>query len=434
MRYLKIIKSITFSLLVSGFLMACEENYLDPSSISEANIFSTTEGLTGAAVGLQSKWSVGGRSPLRNAAGGSGLTVRSLNVPNAGNTAELDVFNGGNDILDNNVLVSNLWEQSLLVRNQADRIIANLDVFADQRTKESFEAWARTFKALCSGTLMQFFEQAPLETAENAEFFSREAVLEDAILNLEAARDIINSGPLAESFLEAMPGTIDLPNTINALLARFHLMNADYQNAINAAQSVDLDVISVFGYDEQNDNPLSVVILDNSAFQIINNQFGLAGALAPNAADGRLDFYIIDLDSSVIIAEGFFNSITQDLPVYLPGEMLLIQAEAHARLDQLPLAVDALNEVLTKTAIVDIYGVGASLPAYSGALTQEAILEEIYKNRRIELFLQGLSLEDSRRFQRPGPSDPQPDRTRNFYPYPQSERNNNPNTPPNPSL
>jgi hypothetical protein len=79
-----------------------------------------------------------------------------------------------------------------------------------------------------------------------------------------------------------------------------------------------------------------------------------------------------------------------------------------------------------------VYGVGANLPAYNGANTQTAILEEIYRNRCIELFMTGLKLEDSRRFGRPGFGQANAERTRNFYPYPVTERNSNPNTPDNP--
>jgi hypothetical protein len=60
-------------------------------------------------------------------------------------------------------------------------------------------------------------------------------------------------------------------------------------------------------------------------------------------------------------------------------------------------------------------------------------LNEIYKNRRIELYLSGLSLEDSRRFGRPGATEPNAERNRNYYPYTNAERDNNTNTPSNPS-
>ena len=76
----------------------------------------------------------------------------------------------------------------------------------------------------------------------------------------------------------------------------------------------------------------------------------------------------------------------------------------------------------------DPYGVGAALPPLVG-LTQAQILDQIYKHRSIELYMSGLKLEDMRRFARPNS-----ERKRNLMPYPFIERDNNPNTPPDPTF
>ncbi len=133
-------------------------------------------------------------------------------------------------------------------------------------------------------------------------------------------------------------------------------------------------------------------------------------------------------------AKGFFDNATKAIPVYLPGEMLLIKAEALARKNMLPEAVAELDKVLTKTPANDAFGLGAGLVGYSGAMTQQAILDAIYANRCMEMLMSGMRLEDSRRFGRPAPNDPNEERNRNFYPYPFSERDNNPNTPPDPAI
>jgi hypothetical protein len=85
--------------------------------------------------------------------------------------------------------------------------------------------------------------------------------------------------------------------------------------------------------------------------------------------------------------------------------------------------------VVTKTAAKDPFGIGAGLAPIAGPLTQAQLLELIYKHRQIELFMLGLRLEDMRRFGRP-----LTERKRNFFPYPFRERDNNPNTPPDPSF
>jgi hypothetical protein len=115
--------------------------------------------------------------------------------------------------------------------------------------------------------------------------------------------------------------------------------------------------------------------------------------------------------------------------------MLLIQAEARVQQNNLAEAESALNAVRTKTAGEDPLGLGANLDPYDGPQTADALLDAIHQERRAELFLQGVALEDMRRL---GPDQPAPDdpfaRSRNFYPYPQQERQNNPNTPANPDI
>ena len=137
---------------------------------------------------------------------------------------------------------------------------------------------------------------------------------------------------------------------------------------------------------------------------------------------------------------GFFDeeSGTESIPIYLPDEMNLIIAEANLRKSSTDLsaAVEAINAVRTDND--DIFGVNANIGEYAGDMSIDALLDEVYLNRRLELFLTGTSLEDSRRFGRPEPSPSakvfSDERNRNFYPYPNTERDNNSNTPPDPSI
>jgi hypothetical protein len=110
--------------------------------------------------------------------------------------------------------------------------------------------------------------------------------------------------------------------------------------------------------------------------------------------------------------------------------MTLIKAEAYARMSppDLANALIELNKIVTKKPANDPFGVGADLPAL-GPMTQTEILAEIYKQRSIELFMSGLRLEDTRRFGRPAT-----EKRRNLLPYPFLERDNNPNTPADPSF
>jgi hypothetical protein len=212
-------------------------------------------------------------------------------------------------------------------------------------------------------------------------------------------------------------------------------MLGDNAKALAAAEKVDITKQSVFRFDDLTRNPMWDVAINNiNVVQPISLNMGLPEALKPAATDKRTDFYFVSrtATNNVFRAKGFYTANSAVVPIYLPGEMLLIKAEAQARLGNVDKAIVELDKVLTKKT--DAFSLGADLPAYTGDKTKDAVLVEIYRNRAIELFLSGMKLEDSRRFGRPGPKDAGAERTRNWYPYPNSERDNNTNTPANPDI
>jgi hypothetical protein len=227
-------------------------------------------------------------------------------------------------------------------------------------------------------------------------------------------------------------GEIDLKNTLLALSARYNNMLGNNDQAIAKAAAVDLTKKSVFAFTNTYQNPVfRSALANNQNTYTIKANFGLSGSLTPDPNDKRIQFH---LTKNAAFGSGFFKTDTSTVPIYLPGEMLLIQAEAYARKNDFPNAKLFLDKVLTKTPAQDIFGIGADLSPYSGPLDQASLLFEIYKNRCIELYLSGMKLEDSRRFNRPGPGTANAERSRNFYPYPQQERDGNSNTPADPTI
>jgi hypothetical protein len=124
--------------------------------------------------------------------------------------------------------------------------------------------------------------------------------------------------------------------------------------------------------------------------------------------------------------------------------MPLIRAEAKLRRNG-P-GQDVVNEIdLVRTDTPDNnipspFGIAAELEPYGETgrpVTEEALRTEILRQRRAELYLQGTGMADSRRLG-PEVSDRQNpgifERNRNFYPYPDQERRNNPNTPDDPDF
>ena len=209
------------------------------------------------------------------------------------------------------------------------------------------------------------------------------------------------------------------------------LFTGNYANALAAANAASMSVKSTFNYTTVNLNPIfeTVTSTNNVTAAVSNTTLGLPAGLLPDAADKRLTFYTTAAYASKVA--GFAGASTTAWPVYLPGEMTLIKAEVYARQasPDLTNALVELNNIVTKAVAADAYGVGAGLPAIAGPLTQAQILDEVYKQRCIELYMSGYKLEDMRRFGRATS-----ERTRNLLPYPFLERDNNPNTPADPTF
>lgn len=438
----------TGALIAISMLMfaSCETDFENPNEATSEQTYSSREGILAASVGMQQIYSTSG---LRWSIETPAITTREAAITTTfQNMIELE--NGGSGVPNFNSNVQGLWSTMLRVMKISESIQANAgNIGLEAGTESGLLAHAKLFKAMAIGNLAQNYEQVVVETNpnNNAEFVSRKQAFETAISLLQEAMAALNSNPVSDEFSSQVTmGNIDLMNTIKAMTARYNLFASNYDAAISAASSVDQSSSSVFVYDSQNLNPIwSRVYLNDSPNFKPRDNFGLPeDEFSFDPEDGRLDFYLIPLDETnqnglpIEDLAGFFDVNTESIPLYLPDEMNLIIAEANLRKSSpdIDAAIAALNEVRTDTN--DIYGVNANIGPYNGEESVDVLLKEIYRNRRAELFLTGMSLEDSRRFDRPEPSG-QPmifteERNRNFYPYPDTERNSNPNTPPDPEV
>ncbi len=440
--------SIKYSIIcISLYLgvVSCETDFDNPNAATEEQTFSSREGILATAVGLQQLFSTTGvrwivETPAITTREG-GITTTFQNM--------IELEDGGATLPNFNSNVQGLWSTMLRVIKIAEDIEANTaNIQLESGTQSGLIAHAKLFKAMAIGSLAQNYEQVIVETSNNndATFVSRNEGFLTAITLLNEASNQLSSNAASDEFTDAITlGNIDLENTILAMTARYNLFAGNYDAAIAAANSVDLNSTSVFAYDSQNLNPIWARVFQNDApnFKPRDN-FGLPAEFVFDAADGRLAFYLVALDETnqnglpIEDLAGFFNVNTGSLPVYIPDEMNLIIAEANLRqgTPNLAAATAALDEVLTDTD--DPFEVNANVAAYAGDNTVDALLTEVLRNRRSELFLTGMSLEDSRRFDRPQPSGAamnyDEERNRNFYPYPDLERNSNPNTPADPSI
>ena len=430
----------TMLFLLVGFLFGagCSTDFVNPNAATDEEVLVSDDGLMSFVNGLKSRYSLGGASTLYTSVATAGLATDELFVVNAGNAFLAALEAGGTSLTGDNSVISNLWESAGLINGDADKLLAAADQASDPGIASGVIAYASFFKALSIGERALFWEQVTTESltldqilaGEHVGFVGREAGLQEAVRLLEAALARIDQTPISARFNAQVGTAIDIENTLHALAARYSLFLGDYDNALQHACAVDLSSTSVFEFDAVSPNPIyRTSLVTNNVFEG-NPSFGLEGALAPDPDDQRLDFFYNEENR----VTGFYASDEAPIPVYRPGEMLLIKAEAYARQGQIEEAIEELNRVRTKTPAEDAFGLGAGLSVYDGPQTQEAVLFEIYRQRSIELYLSGLRLEDSRRFGRPGPTAPDPERNRNFYPYPNQERDNNPNTPSNPPI
>jgi hypothetical protein len=427
-----IVACMCFITLLFG-ASSCKKDFTDPSRATEDKVFSSAKGLTGVATGLQRVYSLGRGSSLYNMVSINGLSTNELFLLNPGNLPEFQLISGGTLVDGTNTMLAGLWTTSNKIVYDADLVIANAAILADKGYASGLIGYATIFKALSIGNMSMFWTDVPVGTGTNVSFSNRTAGFNRAITAIDQALAAITANPISAAFTSSVPAGIDVVNTLQALKARYSLYAGNYTQALAAANSVDLTKRSTLNSDAQNPNVIFDVCTSNfNVYQPKDSTLGLPAAIAPELTDKRVAFYVALSGAAAYrwVIRGFATGATSAYPIYLPGEITLIKAECYARQTSPDLsnALIELNKVVTKTPASDPFGVGADLPAISGPLTQAEILDQIYRNRSIELYMSGLRLEDSRRFNRPAS-----ERKRTFFPYPFRERDNNPNTPADPA-
>jgi hypothetical protein len=430
---------LQYSLLSAALfstIVACKKDYRDPSGPSSEEAYSSPTTLAADAVGLRA-WYAKDRIGLlyTTVTSGSLLTGETF-VTNPGNTDEAQIGAGGSSILNTNAVVTGMWAVTNKIRFEADSILRRTNaIVTDKGFASGLIGYTSIFKALAIGVQANFWEQVPDGSGKpdtvttDVKFITGKQGYTLAVATLDNAINTITATPIGSNFTLNVPDSVNIINTLYALKARYALCAGDYTAAMAAANKVDLSVRSTHAFNAQITNPIfTLVTATNNIYNVIDSSMGLPVGLQPDLADQRVPFYILKqlTKKPRFIINGFFRGNVTSVPIYLPGEIMLIKAECFARQHDVPNGLAELNKVVTKKISDDVFGVGAQLPPVS-ASTEPELLNLIYQHRRIELFMGAQELEDSRRFGRP-----QTERKRNYFPYPFVERNDNPNTPPDP--
>lgn len=423
---------VVLATIVLLALSACKKEYTSPSAANSNQVFSTAAGMTGVVIGLQRTYTQANSIYYRTAI--TGLTTNELLIRNTGNISEAQFANGGGNVDGTNPALAAFWASSNKIIYDANQVITNAALLGDKGYASGLIAYATIFKVLAAGNLAMYWQNVPAAIGSNVTFTDRITGYGKAITDIDNALAAIQANAVSTVFTTNVPAGIDIVNTLHALKARYALFSANYTTALTEANAVDLTKRSAFIFDAVNPNPIySNATSTNNIFQPIDSTMGLPVPIQPALADRRVPFYIA-INTTIaprFRINGFGAATTTASPVYLPGEITLIKAEAYARQSTPDLnnALIQLNNVVTKTPASDLFGVGANLPALTGTYTQSQLLTMIYMNRCIELYMSGLKIEDIRRFGRPDSET-----KRNFFPYPFTERYNNPNTPADPAF
>jgi len=434
---------IACSLLTLTSITACKKDFEDPSRVKTDEALNSSQALSAVAVGIQRTYTLTRTSVVFNSVATSGFSSNELKLLNAGNIPELQLSTGGGAVDATNTILFNMWASAFKVIDESNKVILGAEKLGDKGYASGLIGYVTIFKALSLGTISSFWQKVPVTVGKNVPFVDRVDGYKAAIAAIDNALAKIAANPITVQFNRTVPN-LNIVNALHALKARYALFSGQYGLALSEANAVTIPTtippnlteikptdVSAFRFDLANVNILNSIISSNNVFQPTDANLGLTGTVVPDPTDGRIAFYtkMEGTPVATLRMAGFSTTTTTSIPVFLPGEIMLIKAEAYARqtTPDLNSALTELNKVVTKNN--DVFGVNANLPALTGPYNQSQILELIYKHRSIELYASGLKLEDMRRFGRP-----LAEMKRSFMPYPFQERDNNPNTPANPAF
>ncbi|MGV3704726.1 MAG: hypothetical protein ACO1NU_05045 [Arcticibacter sp.] len=432
------IKYKLLAMLMLAFASSCELDQVNPNAAAGEQVLTTREGIIALSIGLRQFYSTTGLSSIILAPSTSSREMKGF----ATFTTVLELEAGGTALPTANAGILNYWSAMQREMTMCENVIDNAPQISslEPALLSGIMGQAYLFKAMALAELAMAFPQANITTSTSApvDFLDRAQVFAEALRLLDLGVAAVKENPPNASFRSNVSGAdFDLVNTLYAMEARISLMAGNYQKALDNANLVDLGRTSSFTYTTQSPNPLYTLFNVTKSY-VPRDNFGLPAALY-YTDDQRYRFYFNGGKTTVggettVGLTGFATSPTTAVPVYLNDEIKLIKAEATLRLNgPLPDALVQINAVRTQTS-GDLNGVNAGLPPYGGAITTEALLLEVYKQRCAELYLSGLKWEDTRRFNRPAPPADLSERNRIFYPYPDQERLNNPNTPADPGI
>jgi hypothetical protein len=417
------------ALALAGAAAGCDLELANPNAPTQEEIVTSVDGLVAVAVGMTQQYAT---------------TIDDYLIPNALVTdewatrslalASYTTLLTGIEIDDSYLTIYEPWANSYETIRSANTIL-NAEVALPDVLDEPMNALAKLYKAMALGQLIQLYEEVPIDiTVEGPVPAPRAEVLDSVLLLLEEARtDMtgLDDADLTEFKRRVIGNTFDLANVIDAMRARYYLLDGQYANAVTAADQAlaGMEQISMFTYVTPDVNPVYAISV---ASQYIGaaKQWGREA----EAGDARVAYWadttvtLVANTAEEVAALRRYQTQNAPFPVFLPDEMKLIKAEALVR--QGAANIDAAETLINEVRTQPAGGTGldeprAGLPAVN-LTTVDEVLAQIEYERRYELYMQGMRYEDVRRF---GAAVAGEAPTIEFLPIPQQECDANPARP-----
>lgn len=416
-----LIKAAFLILVLAG----CGNDFLElepTDSISENEVFSSYVKANSALIGVYdqlSNPSFGGLyNPIMADIMGEDVMINSVNNWNW----FIPVYQM--NVLPNYVYVDAPWWLGYKVIYDASKIINN-SVYIPDATAEQIDnliGQARVLRAYTMLKLAQMYSPAYAKNSEAPSILlstgtedifagAKRATLSEVYAQIES--DLLAAASQLEENEDK--GFFD-NRAANAILARLYLDKGEWESARDHAKlaSEDLELMDLndmfSGFGIRNSETIYSIAYtqdDNNTYLSLPSFYwpvsGYSSMRANNdfvskfsASDSRKSFFLkvdeIDEDRFLIVKFGHNNAVGNAERICIrASEMLLIEAECEAELDNNSEAQDALYEIQKR----------ANPGVVKSTATGQALIDEVLLERRKELFGEGFRWQDIKRRQLP---------------------------------
>ncbi len=339
--------------------------------------------------------------------GGDLLFLGDLSADNAVHVGTFQTFDDAdvNQLRADNTTIEGMWDAMYIGLNRANVLlqqvpdVAGLD--ADERDQILGEA--HFLRALHLHNLVKLWGDVPmpLQPAASVGEASQVTRTPAAAVYAQIVSDLQTASTLMSDDDQTRQASV---GAARALLARVQLYRGQWAAALAQAEAVEgmgYELAPSFGdlFDEEGEDTDEDILrvtftasdYNNVGYYYLSEDEGGRGEVAPQqelidayeADDERLAWSISGDEEGDAFGTKYPSTVgAEDVHVIRFGEVVLIRAEALARLNRLGEAVDQYNRIRARA------GVGAHVLGVD-VTTQQQVLEAIWRERQRELAFEG---------------------------------------------